>query len=196
MLPIKISIDGFNRWAIRNCGLLLLRSLIDSLFGTNDNKTEIEAGWDGKSIKISYERYPTLPDLLVKLLGAKIDPRTNGQPVISAVESVFPALDIVRRAGPPSAHRNQIYKLVMKHLGSNVWNVREMAAHAICVLVPCGEWAASTKALLTIKAPSTNLRHGSLLAVRFILERQREMNTRNALGMCYGWRSWSTSTRC
>lgn len=48
-------------WAIRNCGLIFLRSLIDSLFGTHESKAVIEAGWDGKANRIHYHRYPNLP---------------------------------------------------------------------------------------------------------------------------------------
>lgn len=169
-------------WAIRNCGLLLLRSLIDCLFGTSDSKTAIEAGWDGKSIKISYDKYPTLPSLLVKLLSAQSEPGTQFKPEISAVESVFPALDIIRRSGPPSASRNEIYQLVMIHLGSRVWNVREMAAHAMSVLVPQDSWVEAVKELLESQQVSMNLRHGSLLAVRLILERQFVINKVAASG--------------
>jgi len=162
-----------------------LRSLIDSLFGTSDSKTAIEAGWDGKSIKISYEKYRNLPELLIGLLSAKVGQSTTIQPDISTVESVFPALDIVRRAGPPSTHRDVIYRLVMTHLGSRVWNVREMAAHALSVLVPQDKWATASQELLDMPHESSNLRHGSLMAVRFIIERQTAINPALAIGVYY-----------
>jgi len=142
----------------------------------------IEAGWDGKSIKISYDKYPTLPDLLIKLLSEEVDAKAEIKSDISTVESVFPALDIVRRAGPPSRSRDEIYKLVIHHLGSRVWNVREMAAHAMSVLVPQDRWAEGTKELLESQEVSANLRHGSLMAVKFILERQTVMDKDSALG--------------
>lgn len=162
--------------------MLLLRSLIDCLFGTSDSKTAIEAGWDGKSIKISYDKYPTLPELLVKLLSEEVSPHAQSRPDISTIESVFPALDIVRRAGPPSSQRDEIYRLVITHLGSKVWNVREMAAHTLSVLAPQERWATTARELLETQRVSHNLRHGSLMALRFILERQSAMDANAAMG--------------
>ncbi len=123
-----------------------------------------------------------LPELLIKLLGSETISSSVIKPSISTVESVFPALDIIRRAGPPSTHRDEISGLVMRHLGSKVWNVREMAAHAICVLVPHDNWVLATKELLKMQSSTINLRHGCLLAVRFIIERQLAMNPLIALG--------------
>ncbi|KAB8289792.1 hypothetical protein EYC80_010425 [Monilinia laxa] len=106
-------------WAIRNCGLLLLRSLIDCLFGTNENKASIEAGWDGRSTKLSYEKYPELPEILLKLLDKEtLGIEYTNTPAIGSIESVFPALDIIRRAGPPIMLRNEIKEKVSIHLGS------------------------------------------------------------------------------
>jgi hypothetical protein len=163
-----------------------LRSLIDCLFGTSDSKTAIEAGWDGKSIKISYEKYPTLPEMLMKLLSQVVNPNTKITSEISTVESVFPALDIIRRAGPPTTHGDEIFKLVLNHLGSRVWNVREMSSHAISVLVPQTTWVETTRDLLKTLNTSHNFRHGSLMAVRFILERQTIMDGGYTLGMYDG----------
>ena len=96
-------------WAIRNCGLLLLRSLIDCLFGTSESKSVTEAGWDGKSVRLAYERYPALPDILLNLIATEPNERVAYMSLqIGVVESVFPALDIIRRAGPPKTLRAEI----------------------------------------------------------------------------------------
>ncbi len=50
------------------CSLLLLRSLIDTLLGTGDKKADLEAGWDGYTVRISYNKYNTLPGVLLDLL--------------------------------------------------------------------------------------------------------------------------------
>lgn len=178
--------DPLNSWAIRNCGLLLLRSLIDSLFGTSESKAVTEAGWDGRSIRLSYERYPSLPDLLLKLL----DTETSGSdqstaPAIGAVESVFPALDIIRRAGPPSARRNEIYKLVSLHLGSRLWHVREIAARTICTLLLHQHWLRDILELLSMSGESSNRIHGTLMVVRFLLERRLLLHQGSATGELY-----------
>ncbi|OHW95084.1 heat repeat protein [Colletotrichum incanum] len=119
-------------WGIRNCGLLFLRSLLDNLFGTNESKATLEAGWDGKTTRLQYHKYPILPNVLLNLLrsGREVmKPTTLGSTI--AAESVFPALDIIRRAGPPDASRDELYGLVAGYLASPVWHVREMAARAL-----------------------------------------------------------------
>jgi hypothetical protein len=171
------------RWAIRNCGLLLLRSLIDALFGTNESKAITEAGWDGRSIKLSYDKYPTLPALLPKLLDTDTSKLEDiSTPKISSVESMFPALDIIRRAGPPDTHRNETYKSVSVHLGSKVWHVREIAAHTICTLLLHEEWLPAVVRLIETSTNSTNRLHGVLMAVKFVLERRLALNPESATG--------------
>lgn len=171
-------------WAIRNCGLLLLRSLIDCLFGTGESKASLESGWDGRTIRISYNKYPTLPGVLLSLLrtdsalAGEADALNSGHLQIesqqAAAESVFPALDIIRRAGPPETHRADLYDAVVHYLGSHLWHVREMAARTVCsFLVNDDDWAAGVQRLLLDKnaLTSVNRWHGSLLAVRFALGR-------------------------
>lgn len=173
-----------NSWAIRNCGLLLLRSLIDALFGTNESKVATEAGWDGRSIKLSYDKYPALPALLLKLLDA--DTRLLDKasaPKISSVESMFPALDIIRRAGPPSTHRDEIFQSVSKHLGAKVWHVREIAARTICTLLLHNDWLPSVVKLIENSTKSTNRLHGVLMAVKFVLDRRFALSPESATGI-------------
>ncbi|CAK7204368.1 hypothetical protein SEUCBS139899_007124 [Sporothrix eucalyptigena] len=171
-------------WAIRNCGLLLLRSLIDCLFGTGESKASLESGWDGRTIRISYNKYPTLPGVLLSLLKTDAGPDVSAftsdrghlqiESQQAAAESVFPALDIIRRAGPPESHRSELYDAVMPYLGSHLWHVREMAARTVCsFLVVDADWVSGVQRLLLDKSAltSANRWHGSLLAVRFVLGR-------------------------
>ncbi|KAG6364892.1 hypothetical protein INS49_006496 [Diaporthe citri] len=159
-------------WAIRNCALLLLRSLMDSLFGTGDSKAAMEAGWDGKTLRISYTKYPSLPPILLNLLQSgqlAMEPGTLTSS--SAAESVFPALDIIRRAGPPESHRNELYSLITRYLGSQQWHVREIAARTLCSFLLSERWLSSVKSLLEESRGSANRLHGTFLTVRFFLER-------------------------
>ncbi|GKT52097.1 uncharacterized protein ColSpa_12278 [Colletotrichum spaethianum] len=165
-------------WGIRNCGLLFLRSLLDNLFGTNESKTTLEAGWDGKTTRLQYHKYPILPNVLLNLLrsGREVmKPTTLGSTI--AAESVFPALDIVRRAGPPDASRDELYGLVAGYLASPVWHVREMAARALCsFLLKDEDWVAAAAAIVddslaAVPASRNNHIHGALLTVKAVFER-------------------------
>ena len=163
--------------------MILLRSLIDCLFGTSESKFVTEAGWDGRSIKLSYDKYPALPDLLLRLLETETNnPNTLSRQAIGAVESVFPALDIIRRAGPPGSHREDIFRRVSLHLGSKVWHVREIAARTICTLLLHDGWLPAVLGLIETAGESTNRLHGVLMAVKFILERRLALDPNSATG--------------
>ncbi|GAB1320463.1 hypothetical protein MFIFM68171_10673 [Madurella fahalii] len=161
-------------WAIRNCGLLLLRSLIDSLLGTGESKSSIESGWDGHSVRISYNKYPTLPGVILGLLRSA-DATLDNMAHSAAAEAVFPALDIIRRAGPPEEHRDELRKHIEGYLGSRIWHVREIAARTLCSFLLQEDWATEIGRLLVEANNSTNRLHGTLLTSRFVIERKADL---------------------
>lgn len=167
-------------WAIRNCALILLRSLIDCLFGSGESKTMIEAGWDGKANRIAYHRYPTLSKVLVNLLKSGHQMMSITGLNTAGAESVFPALDIVRRAGPPDALREELQIYIAAYLASPVWHVREMAARTLCSCLLHDKWFVVLKDLLHKALEddtknSQNRVHGILLAFKFVIERLSEV---------------------
>ncbi|KAH9438168.1 hypothetical protein MCOR02_001806 [Pyricularia oryzae] len=158
-------------WAIRNCGLLLLRSVIDSLLGNADSKALLEAGWDGRTIRISYVKYSTLAGILVSLLQSGQEAQdTESQR--RAAESVFPALDIIRRAGPPDSHRAQLYSLVSDYLASHLWHVREIAARTLSSFLVSMDHMKEIISLLERAKTSANRLHGTLLTIKFLVEKE------------------------
>ncbi|KAK5664241.1 hypothetical protein OQA88_458 [Cercophora sp. LCS_1] len=160
-------------WAIRNCGLLLLRSLIDCLLGTGESKALMESGWDGHSVRISYNKYPTLPGVILSLL--KSGEQGVEKASTSAAEAVFPALDIIRRAGPPGEHRDELRSCIEGYLGSRLWHVREMAARTLCSFLLQADWVAEIKRLLDTFKGDANRLHGILLTAKFVVERKLEL---------------------
>jgi hypothetical protein len=146
----------------------------------------MESGWDGKSVKLNYDAYPKMAELLDNLL--KADPNTSeslAQPALGVVQLVLPALDIIRRAGPPPSLKESLLKSVQSHLGSPIWHVREQAAKTICVMMLSMEWKDSVLGLLDTPTRSANLRHGLLLAAKAILERQLAFDPVTALGRSF-----------
>ncbi|CZR61279.1 uncharacterized protein PAC_11175 [Phialocephala subalpina] len=158
-------------WAIRNCGLLLFRSLTDLLLGTSVGKAEIDNGWDGKSTKIQYERYPELGTTLEELLAFPQDPNEKYQP-----EIVLPALDIIRRAGPPDGDSERMFQLVVEHLNCPIWDVRQMAARALCALTMGDDFRDRIIRVLANTEERVNFRHGCLVAARCIIDREASLN--------------------
>ncbi|EGX94401.1 HEAT repeat protein [Cordyceps militaris CM01] len=169
-------------WAVRNCGLIFLRSLIDCLFGSHESKQMIEAGWDGKANRIPYHRYPNLPEVLRDLLksGHSVMATTSALSA-AAAESVFPALDIIRRAGPPALLREEIQSDVAHYLSSSVWHVREMAARTLCSCLLHDKWLGMIKQIYNeVQCVSGGARlnyiHGVLLTLKFVFERLSEVS--------------------
>lgn len=160
-----------NIWAISNCGLLLVKSLIDCMLGTSESKATAEAGWDGRSIRISYERYPTLPDLLLRLLGTDIN-------VTVEAKEVFPALEFLRRVGPPEERtmlREQFFAGVVIHLDSETWDVRDLAARTACTFLLADDWKPVIDDLLQFFRTSTNGLHGVILLIKYLLRRRKDL---------------------
>jgi hypothetical protein len=88
---------------------------------------------------------------------------------------VFPALDIIRRAGPPEEHGSELRKHIEGYLGSRLWHVREIAARTLCSFLLQGDWAQEIGRLLSDSASSTNRLHGALLTARFVVERKADL---------------------
>lgn len=160
-----------NIWAISNCGLLLVKALIDCMLGTSESKATAEAGWDGRSIRISYDRYPTLPDLLLRLLGTDINYSVEAK-------EVFPALEFLRRVGPPEDHtmlREQFFAGVVIHLDSETWDVRDLAARTACTFLLNDNWKVVIDDLLQFFRTGTNGLHGVILLIKYLLRRRRDL---------------------
>lgn len=176
-------------WAIRNCGLLLLRSLIDCLFGTGETKASNEAGWDGKATRIHYHRYATLPGVLVGLLKGGQGSILPGLQNTRGAESVFPALDIIRRAGPPDALREELQGYIATYLASPVWHLREMAARTLCSCLLHDGWLDVMEATMNDALVGAggkvdqNRLHGAYLALKFVFEKMVAVMPSECTGM-------------
>lgn len=160
---------------------------MDNLFGTSESKSMMEAGWDGKANRLNYSRYPSLAPVLLGLL-------KDGRAIIheltttAAAEAVFPALDIIRRSGPPAAQRDELQKYIAEYLGSPAWHVREIAARTLCSCLLHKEWLNSLRQLLIRKEPSgsaseANRCHGALLTAGFLVARLAEVMPGELTGM-------------
>ena len=110
----------------------------------------------------------------------KVETKRTETPAIGNVESFFPALDIIRRAGPPPKLRSEVENAVMSHLGSNIWHIRELAARTTGTLMLHETWLDAMTSLLQCSDMTSNRTHGVLMTARFVLER------RTALGMTVG----------
>lgn len=122
-------------------------------------------------MRLSYSKYPSLPGVLLSLLKTGEESLELSSQSGKA-EAVFPALDIIRRAGPPEQHREELYGYVEEYLGSHLWHVREIAARALCSFLLRDGWVAALREVLSRSRDGANRLHGALLAVKFVLVRK------------------------
>jgi hypothetical protein len=151
---------------------------MDTVTGTSERRDAIEAGWDGKAHRINYYRYPTLPSVILGLLqrgSHAID--TVGT---AAAESVYPALEMIRRAGPPDSLRRELERHIANYLGSPVWHLREMAARTLCSCLLRDGWLLAIEGILDEAFAdrsdcSQNRVHGALLTLKSLIDRLSEV---------------------
>lgn len=135
----------------------------------------MEAGWDGRTTRIAWHKYKDLPAVIVNLLKLGQPSITSQQGVVVTAESVFPALDIIRRAGPPEEFKDTLFDLVASYLNSRFWHVREIAARTLCSFLLKPNWIQPVRDLLSESHSSANRSHGTLLTFKFLLERLRDV---------------------
>lgn len=179
------------RWAIRNCGVMLYKALIDRIFGTSEPDTSGNYSQTKHLSKFSWGKYPKLARILIKLLerGLPTNRHTSGAQKesharTSSVEIVFPALEIVRRAGPPPGQHDSVYRVVFKHLSSNIWLVRAMAGRTLCVITAERNLLEQISLLLGRPQESQNLLHGTLLTAKNMVQRLVQLSTFSS-GACH-----------
>lgn len=166
------------RWAIRNCGLMLLKALITRMNdGTNTASSKVSSSHRRLSTLV-YEKYQNLPDLLLRLLNSKdtIDEetlRTQSQansPIDTVLQAqyVFPALEIIEQSGIPEKHQSEIRRAVWTHLEGPVWPIREKAAKALSYLPVSDQIEEEMRQYLQPPWFTQNALHGRHLYLRFM----------------------------
>lgn len=153
-------------WAIRNCGLMLFRALIDRLLGSTDSQNLDDDG-EVKAARISYNDYPKLLDIVTELL---IPDSDAFGPVGAALESVFPALQIIQRMPPPEHEQKRIRDLVFNLCVSSHWHIRDMAARTFARLVPHTEVDSVLRDMVPMRLDDQNSVHGRLLCIQHLME--------------------------
>ena len=153
------------------------------MLGTSDSGSRGESGPRGSETFIIYEDYPGLPDLLLGLLDKEvgISSAPNRRLQIGAVEAIYPALELLRRAGQPQRNAEKIVKQLWARVGGKRWLERELAARVLSTIL-LDDWIVTVTELLKAPSLSTNHRQGVLLTVRFIIKRRLDLNLPTAIG--------------
>ena len=161
------------RWAIKNCGLMLLNALLRRVNGGGDPSSLRVSSSRRQGSPLVYKRYPVLADLVLKLL-MQISPEK--QLGASDTQTIFAALEIIERFGLPRSSREEALDALRIHIASRFWSIREKAAKAMSFTVDLTVLIQEADHLINHHWSSQNELHGRLLCTRFILKRMDSKN--------------------
>ncbi|UJO17504.1 uncharacterized protein CLAFUR5_06484 [Fulvia fulva] len=184
-------------WAIRNCGLMLFRAVVDRILKTDQSHFDDDFQ---SSRSISTEQYPALLDTVIGLLPSA-DPEADA--THTRFEGVFAALQLLQHIRIPTARIPQIKDAIRPLISSTSWHMRDKAArtwtsvmHSRNVgeaVIEVGGWLSGAS-----DDSDQNYMHGILLASKYVVrvvalqsERCNPSSTRgkadhrpNQVGMC------------
>ena len=153
---------------------MLFRALLKRLNGGTDTSSTKASSSHRRFSKATYEKYPNLPDLLLRLLrrGPVQDEVTSRElyPTMQA-HRVFPVLEVIERFGLPSQHHNSFLDALRYYNESPDWSIREKSAKALSLVVDEKNILVEVMSLLAPNWHSQNALHGRLLRLRFLLAR-------------------------
>ncbi|KAL8970987.1 MAG: hypothetical protein Q9197_003508 [Variospora fuerteventurae] len=184
-VSLEIAVRGLesDKWAIRNCGLMLLKALITRMNdGTNTASSKVSSSHRRLSTLV-YDKYQNLPDLLLRLLNPEKtineetlrtqSQATSPNDTVLQAQHVFPALEIIEQSGIPERHQSEIRQAVWFHLEGPVWPIREKAAKALSYLPVSDQREEEMRQYLQTPWFTQNALHGRYLYLRFMFA-QRE----------------------
>ncbi|KAI4087710.1 MAG: hypothetical protein LQ344_006595 [Seirophora lacunosa] len=182
-ISLEIAVRGLesDQWAIRNCGLMLLKALITRMNdGTNTASSKVSSSHRRLSTLV-YDKFQNVPDLLLRLLNHD-DTLTQESPLAQSraalphnsvlqAQQVFSALEIIEQSGIPKRHESEIWRAVWSHVEGPVWAIREKAAKALSHLPVSNDIEQEVQRCLQDTWSTQNALHGRHLYLRFLFAR-------------------------
>nr|POE79897.1 uncharacterized protein CFP56_07963 [Quercus suber] len=153
-------------WAVRNCGLMLFRAVIDRLLGTSEAHLEDDLQFSKRVITDQSS------DIIGTILGLLTAPSTESGIIdLSRNEGVFPALQLLQRLHIPDECLGLAQANSLALTSSRVWHVRDKAARTYASLM--GKDSILVQQMLKLGTSPHNELHGALLCLRYMIKRSR-----------------------
>lgn len=153
---------------------MLFKALLKRLNGGTDTSSTKASSSHRRFSQLTYEKYPNLPDLLLRLLRRTPtqDPITE-EKLHSDLQAhrVFSALEVIERSGVPSQQQGSFVDALRYYNESADWSIREKAAKALSLIVDEESIVEEVMSLLAHNWKSLNALHGRLLRLRLLLAR-------------------------
>ncbi|KAL8732092.1 MAG: hypothetical protein Q9166_003046 [cf. Caloplaca sp. 2 TL-2023] len=178
-LEVAVRALESHRWAIRNCGLMLLKALITRL---NDGTNTLSSKAPSSHRRLSslvYDKYKNIPDLLLRLLALEdmtecektLRQENVTDTLVLRAQRVFPALEIIEQSGIPRKYQTEIRQAVWSHLEGSVWPIRDKAAKALSYFPYSEDIPFEIRRCLQDPWSTQNALHGRLLYLRHLVSR-------------------------
>lgn len=161
---LKLAADSLqsSAWAVRNCGLMLFRAVLDRCVGSNDSfldhvevKNKIDFGID-----------PTLLDVVLQL--TETPNKSEASAKIVRLDSVFPALQLLQLAILPDHRLAVVQDAVLNLTQSTSWLVRDKAARTLTAICSSSRILEMLDAQQVGDQPENNRIHGYLLVLKHL----------------------------
>ena len=152
---------------------MLFKALLKRLNGGTDTSSTKASSSHRQFSQSTYQKYPNLPNLLLRLLGPTTTNQTSDTDLHPRIQAhrVFPALEVIERSGIPTQHQGPFLGALRYYNESPDWSIREKAAKALSLIVGEGSIVTEVRSLLAPNWKSQNELHGRLLCLRFLLAR-------------------------
>lgn len=147
---------------------MLLKALVKRLNGGADTASTRISSHHRQFSHFTYEKYPILPELILRLLQNKT--RDALEPQVLA-QRVFSALELVERFGIPTSYHGEIMQALLGHRGSSIWAIREKAAKALSLITKLENILKEAQNVFDAPLFDHNTLHGQLLFLRLLLHR-------------------------
>ena len=147
---------------------MLFRSLIDRLIGSNESIRDSRKSHQTREYTI-YEKHPGLFDMarviLEESLGtskASMSPANEGKQSVTADDTIFPVLELLRKAPPMSSESNRISPYVLSAAASSEWNIRDLASRTFAAVVGGSDLIHQIETPSSAGLMTSNALHGRL----------------------------------
>lgn len=153
---------------------MLFKALLKRLNGGTDTSSTKASSSRRRFSQLTYEKYPNLPDLLLRLLRqTPTQTQITGRELNPTVQAhrVFPALEVIERSGIPLQYQVTFLDALQYYNESPDWSIREKAAKTLSLIVDETSIVKEVTSLLAPNWKSQNALHGRLLRLRFLFAR-------------------------
>ncbi len=147
---------------------MLLQSLLKRLNGGADTASTRVASLYRQSSPFVYEKFPILPELLLKLMRHQ----DRESSVALQAQRIFPALEVIERFGVPKQYEGEVWQALNLYRANPVWANREKAARTIGMIIEPKRIGQEMHNLVNVRAEMMpNEIHGSLMTLQVLLAR-------------------------